>query len=199
MREDYSFVSYGKFGTKAQEATNGKIRLWPSRMLVDPFELEQDDINIEDIAHALSTQTRYGGHCPMPFSIAEHCVRVSRRMAERPYYDTPEFRLVALLHDAEEAYFLDMPSPLKKHDSLRDYRFEAKRARRAILSKFGLDWSLVEHVHWADEAEYYRERREMWPEDPAQFLQPWPWETARTAFLYEFNQLQHDRAFGVKI
>src|SRR5690606_29748913 len=81
-------------------------RFWP----LDP---RPDEICIEDIAHALSMQCRYAGHCLSFYSVAEHSVLLSQHVAE-------PFRRWALLHDASEAYLVDVPRPIK--GDLSNYR-----------------------------------------------------------------------------
>lgn len=86
------------------------------------YDYERPDvraIDIVDIAHALSQQCRFAGHCGMFYSVAEHSVHVLRRVqqlcGEYPL-DTPQLQAIyrtALLHDAHEAYVCDLPAPLK--------------------------------------------------------------------------------------
>jgi hypothetical protein len=71
-----------------------------------PTAAEVDDVDPIDIAHALSLLCRYNGHVQRFYSVAEHCVHLSRAVA-------PEHALWALLHDATEAYVGDMVRPLK--------------------------------------------------------------------------------------
>src|ERR1035441_7448066 len=66
------------------------LRFWP----LDP---DPDKILIEDIAHALAHQCRFGGHASKFYSVAEHSVHVSKLCA-------PKDALWGLLHDASEAY-----------------------------------------------------------------------------------------------
>jgi hypothetical protein len=69
-------------------------------------------VNITDIATALSNTCRYGGFCDPYYSVAEHSVNCARHLRE---LDFPrEYQLGALLHDAHEAYLLDVPTPLKR-------------------------------------------------------------------------------------
>lgn len=75
-----------------------------------------ENVCIEDIAHSLSMQCRYGGHCRLFYSIAEHSVWVMRRVEELTR-DLPDQRGIlksALMHDAGEAYVGDIASPLKR-------------------------------------------------------------------------------------
>ncbi len=99
-------------------------QFWP----VDP---RSEEICIEDIAHSLSLQCRFGGHCLNFYSVAEHSVLVSGNLA-------PEFKLWGLLHDAAEAYVLDVVRPLKPY--LPGYREIEDRVMIAICKQFGLGY-----------------------------------------------------------
>lgn len=106
-----------------------------------PMDPRAEDIDPEDIAHALSLLCRYGGHIDRFYSVAEHCVLMSRVVA-------PENALAALLHDATEAYVVDVPRPLKRY--LADYRMVEDRVWQAIAKRFDLDPVLPADVHDAD-------------------------------------------------
>ena len=70
-----------------------------------------DRINLEDIAHALGNICRYGGHCRVFYSVAEHAVFVSERVKRQGW--SKVLQLAALHHDDSEAYLGDIPRPLK--------------------------------------------------------------------------------------
>lgn len=87
------------------------------------------DIDILDIAHALSMQCRFNGHVKKFYSVAEHSINVS--------YEVPEkHALAGLLHDAAEAYIGDMVSPLKDHMS--EFREIEHRIESAICRRFNV-------------------------------------------------------------
>lgn len=90
-----------------------------------------DSICIEDIAHALSMQCRFGGHVSEFVSVAQHCVLVS-------YLCDENNRLCALLHDASEAYLWDCPSPIKRMLELQGYKLLEKKVQQAIYAKWGI-------------------------------------------------------------
>jgi hypothetical protein len=77
-----------------------------------PLDVRQEDIDIEDVAHALSMKCRYNGHCRKFYSVAEHSVYVARELECR-YPADKNVILWGLLHDAGEAYLPDTPSPIK--------------------------------------------------------------------------------------
>jgi hypothetical protein len=72
----------------------------------DYENIEANHIDIDDIAHSLSMNCRFNGHCDKFYSVAEHSVNVSELVR-------PEWALAALLHDATEAYMPDVNKPLK--------------------------------------------------------------------------------------
>lgn len=75
--------------------------------LFDFWEPTPEMVCIEDIAHALALTNRYSGHTYQPYSVAEHCERMS-------YIETAP-PLVSLLHDVAEAYIGDISSPQKSY------------------------------------------------------------------------------------
>ncbi|MEM0949571.1 MAG: phosphohydrolase [Pseudomonadota bacterium] len=94
-----------------------------------PTEPRVQDIRIEDIAHSLSQLCRYGGHTSEFYSVAQHSVLVARCVPV-------EHRLWALLHDAPEAYVVDVPRPLKHQ--LQGYKEIENRVMVAVCERFGL-------------------------------------------------------------
>jgi 5'-nucleotidase len=94
--------------------------------LLDPKPL---DVDLETIAHALSLLCRYGGHVRHFYSVAEHCVLMSHVVPE-------EHALAALLHDAAEAYVVDVPTPLKR--LLIGYASIEANVLRAIGGRYGV-------------------------------------------------------------
>lgn len=100
-----------------------------------------DDVDPEDIAHALSLLCRYGGHVRAFYSVAEHCVLMSEAVA-------PENALWALLHDAAEAYVNDLIRPLKH--SLPAYCAAENRIEAVICDRFGIGHQCPAEVKAAD-------------------------------------------------
>lgn len=106
-----------------------------------PLDPRPEDVDAEDIAHALSLLCRYGGHVDRFYSVAEHCVLMSEAVA-------PEHALAALLHDATEAYVVDVPRPLKRQ--LAGYREIEAGVWNAICLRFRLAGDLPAEVEEAD-------------------------------------------------
>lgn len=76
-----------------------------------PASFSDADIDICDIAHALSNLCRFNGHTARFYSVAEHCLHVAD-LLEHMDCDR-ETVLAGLLHDAAEAYTGDIISPIK--------------------------------------------------------------------------------------
>lgn len=95
-----------------------------------PLDPRPEDIHIESIAHALSMQCRYGGHVRHFYSVAEHCVLLAM-------WAPAEAKRWALLHDASEAYLVDVPRPVKAY--LTGYAAAEARLMAAVVDRFGLE------------------------------------------------------------
>lgn len=102
-----------------------------------PLEPRVEDIDINDIAHALGMVCRYGGHCRRFYSVAEHSFLLS-------YSVDPGHALWALLHDAAEAYIGDVVRPLK-HE-MPEFMAAEERILEAIANKFNLPGSMPDQV-----------------------------------------------------
>lgn len=125
---------------QAAEQFPGCIRTYTGRY-VDPFDPKPDDIVIEDIAHALSNLCRFGGHTKCFYSVAEHSLLCAVLVPG-------EHKLAALLHDASEAYLVDIPTPIKNR--LPGYVEAEDRLMKVIAEKFGFKYPFSEFVKCAD-------------------------------------------------
>jgi hypothetical protein len=114
-----------------------------------PLDPRPDEIDPADIGHALSLLCRYGGHVDRFYSVAEHCVLMSEAVA-------PENALAALLHDATEAYVVDVPRPLKRQ--LAGYREIEAGVWSAICLRFHVAGDLPREVKDADDRILLTER-----------------------------------------
>lgn len=109
----------------------GKFQTY-SRQVIDFNNIQAADIKMGDITHALSHICRFGGHIQDFYSVAQHSILVA-------FLAPKELKLVALLHDAAEAYIGDCITPLKNILGKEYARIE-ERFNRAIAEKFGFDY-----------------------------------------------------------
>lgn len=110
-----------------------------------PCDPRPGEVFIEDIAHSLSLQCRYAGHCILHYSVAEHSVHIARWLL--PIHG-PTVALYGLLHDAPETYCVDVPRPLKPH--LANYKAIEERNWHAVADRYGLSREFPDVVHEAD-------------------------------------------------
>lgn len=73
---------------------------------VDILNFKPEYVNINDIAHSLSLQCRYNGHCKYFYSVSLHCYLLSLVVPD-------EYALDALMHDAGEAYMGDIIADIR--------------------------------------------------------------------------------------
>lgn len=120
------------------------MQTWSARKFW-PLDPRAEEVFIEDIAHSLSMQCRYAGHCRRFYSVAEHSVLMARWLL--PIHG-PEIALWGLLHDASEAYLVDVPRPVKP--SLVGYKEAEAKVMAAVCERFGLAADMPAVVHDAD-------------------------------------------------
>jgi hypothetical protein len=170
---------------------------------VNPFDPDPEQLDIGDIARALANQCRFGGHCRVFYSVAQHSVIVSRLVEERG--GDAEDVFAALMHDASEAYLGDMPHPLKHRSPLGAAFKEAEQhLEDAIRARFGIRAGVPE-IKRADRRLLATERRAFsaeswhWPElegvEPLDLeLEAWPPDRAAEEFAARFAELAARRA-----
>jgi len=151
-----------------------------------------EKILIEDVAQALAHQCRFGGHASKFYSVAEHSVHVS-------HLCLPEHALWGLLHDASEAYLVDLPRPLKLLPEFAAYREAERRLQRAVAVRFGLAPEQPASVTAADDTMLWIEAHSLLGSMPVEVIRDTrpPFEItdpllpveAERLFLSRFNEL----------
>ncbi len=117
------------------------------------------DFTLDDIAPALANICRYAGHVDF-YSVAEHSIRVATILNE--WGHPPAVCLLGLLHDASEAYLLDIPRPWKPlvYIGDRTYYDVENDIQESLFKQFGIydtyqaNWDAV---HEADMQAYREE------------------------------------------
>lgn len=103
-------------------------------------------VSLDRIAWSLAGIRRTVGHSPMPKSVAEHCVAVSKSCS------TVRAARLGLFHDAAEAFIGDIPTPVK-HMSPEIIKLE-KSIQKAIFTRYGIseeDWGEVKMIDESEE------------------------------------------------
>lgn len=103
-----------------------------SKIHFTPLCPEPEQIEIRDIAHALSLMTRANGHFPEFYSVGQHCIHCCEEAYARGC--TRREQLACLLHDASEAYLADITRPVKQH--MTGYREAEKVLQEKIFRKY---------------------------------------------------------------
>jgi 5'-deoxynucleotidase YfbR-like HD superfamily hydrolase len=123
---------------------------------VYPLALQPSDVCIEDVAHHLARIGRFTGATKGDdaYTVAQHSVLVS-------IYCEPAAALWGLLHDASEAYLLDLPRPLKRDPRFAFYVHAEHDAMDVITTRFGLLNEMPASVKEADSRMLATEARDL--------------------------------------
>lgn len=190
-----------------------------------PLEPRAEDVDVRDIAHGLAMCCRYAGHTKRFYSVAEHCVHVSRE-AERVLRDSSHgprkhdeltiirWSMLALLHDSAEAYLGDMIRPLKHQPEMAEFR-RAEAAIEAVVQQALVPFATSPEAHEliksiddriiVDEITVLKVDPGMY-EDVAPLggalgvrMECWSPEQARTQFLQRYDGLLRGLAVGAMV
>lgn len=165
-----------------------------------PMSPQAEDIDPFDIAHGISMQCRYNGHVKRFYSVAEHCVLMSKALeADR------DLALWALLHDATESYVGDMVRPLKKHIPL--FTEIEDTVMVVIAQRFGLaSAEMPAEVKDADNRILLDERAALLGKPPAEWdvpfeplgvkIQAWSPKEAEYQYLRQLDYLTEENLFA---
>ncbi len=137
-----------------------------------PFAPRVEDVDINVIAHHLATRARYAGATQHPehpdrifYSVAEHsvyCARVMFNVLRRP-----DLAMVALLHDAAEAFNGDLIRPLKYSEEFAKPFKRVEEMNEAVIAQaFGLPYPFPKEVKMADEMVGLAEYEQIVPRAP---------------------------------
>ena len=185
-------VEKQRLGDWVQTASGTKV--WP-------LDARVEEILLSDIAQHLSNLCRFTGACRKFYSVAQHCVLVSKLCP-------PEHAMWGLLHDAAEAYIGDLPRPLKHSGDGnlfgKHYQEVEERLLGVIAERFGLVLPIPQVVQEADRWMLAAEARDLMddPDWAVKFagthpslakvptIRPWKPRRARVEFLLWFYSLR---------
>jgi 5'-deoxynucleotidase YfbR-like HD superfamily hydrolase len=164
------------------------------------LEPRLEDIDINDIAHALALQCRWTGHCKFHYSVAQHSYYCSFLGPESEAFDR-------LMHDAPEAYIGDLNRPLKHYtEAGKFYRQQEAIIQKAIAQRFGFSEIEPPSVKMADNSMLYAEKKqimgytfdeaedwERYDENNGIVIAEWTPQQAKQMFLNRFEELYSGR------
>jgi 5'-deoxynucleotidase YfbR-like HD superfamily hydrolase len=146
-------------------------------------------IDIRDIAHALSRIVRFNGHTIKPYYVAQHLCLCHDQAPT-------EVKREALGHDFAEYAACDIPSPLKA--LIPQYVEIERRLEEVIARKFRFRYPWPALVKEIDHRALLTEMRDLtdrqdWKQYPAapfdEVIVPWDSARCHREFLKRFNQL----------
>ena len=116
------------------------------------FDIREEPLqfDIEDIAFSLSKQCRYAGQIKRHYSVALHSLCVERALQYEAHRigwtldKSVDVAMWALMHDAGEAYLVDIPSPFKSLPELEGYRSLERWLDERLRKHYEIDVSTQE-------------------------------------------------------
>lgn len=125
------------------------------------FDYLDPHVTLDDVAHGMANECRFGRQTRHFYSVAEHSILVAA-IVER--MGRGELALPALWHDAHEAYMGDVPTPLKSLIG-SEWHEIASRIDVRVAEYVGFNLGHLTHpvVKYADKVALYYEAHELMP------------------------------------
>lgn len=162
-------------------------------------EPQEVEIGLDPIAWSLAAQARFTGHTRTLVSVAEHSVAVMRRVAQITGGDRAAMR-VGLMHDAGEAFYGDVSSPLKQilDETAPRWRAVVEAVDKQIAARFGLEDSpaIRKVVSQADQEAFAWEQRYIVCKH-RQHDREWPAPPLPAGVALHVEGLPHARAYSL--
>jgi len=166
-----------------------------------PLNPRIEDIDVRDIAHALSLMTRANGHFTHFYSVAQHSINCYKEAKARNL--SKRIQLGCLLHDASESYLSDITRPVKA--KMTQYHEFERQLQSAIYERFGLgdltecEVKLIKEI---DDSMLYHEfltimEEKLWEDEPVvsmnhDFTQR-DFRQVEKEFLYSLQSIERDK------
>ena len=166
---------------------------------IDVFNFREEDVEIEAIAHALARECRYMNFTREHYSVAEHSIHVAELCPL-------QLQLAGLLHDASEAYLLDLNPTLKY--KMPVYMELEKTIQETIFRRFNIKITKDQKktIKHADKMigateigiviDYHRKFFDWVGTAEISIstqIQQWDYKTAEKEFLEKFKQYTKDQ------
>lgn len=124
------------------EAAKGSQILIGNGRLLDPFDLQPDDIDVWALCKSMAKLNRYTGHTLYPYSVAQHTYLLAQAVPK-------PLRRAALVHDMSEPLMgCDVARPVKRR--LPDFTRLEEEIQRVLFDHFGIPWSHMEELYAYD-------------------------------------------------
>jgi hypothetical protein len=192
------------FQAYVETASGIRAHLWGERTL------DWEQVSVFDIAHALAMQCRFNGHCRSFYSVAQHSVLVSRVVDRET--SSNRLAMLALLHDASEAFVGDIVQPVKMvldeiAPAWREIEAETQRVIEVVLAGRAATDEECEPIKRADVALLACEAARLMPSGGSWWNLPspplpnplgriWTFDEGRRKFLGTYYRLA--RALGLE-
>jgi hypothetical protein len=142
------------------DARRGRTILTRTGRLVRPLHLLPCDVDLIDIAWALSGEGRFTNHTCATYSVGQHSVQMARWALDFNYGWSVAYQ--CLLHDSPEAYLGDVATPVK--ELYPDYREVEDRTWGVIAGVLQCPPDLDPRVKELDRLALRTELRDLMPD-----------------------------------
>lgn len=117
-----------------------------SGIIFFPLDPRVEEVELIDVAHALSNKARFTGHTRKLYTTCEHSLRVSMHLESQGASLMDQY--IGLHHDDSDAYLPDVPTPIKYLPEFAWFREIEKKVEAVCYEKFGCvvtDYSVIKN------------------------------------------------------